>query len=141
MKPSYLSISIVRKNQYTTVYKAHISLGSPSLMFISFVSASLQNLLYQNSYLVLPYCWMLDLLIVEQTLLVFPWYNSDQIAAKYIFRIMYGSGDLKTFTGYKHCSLVHSQVDVDIATHIDIYDDGPERRYAIFLTLCIILQI
>jgi hypothetical protein len=51
---------------------------------------------------------LLDLLIVEQTLLVFPWYNSDQIAAKYIFRIMYGSGDLKTFTGYKHCSLVHS---------------------------------
>jgi hypothetical protein len=25
---------------------------------------------------------------------------------------------------------------VDIATHIDIFDDGPERRYVIFLTWC-----
>lgn len=24
------------------------------------------------------------------------------------------------------------QVDVDIATHIDVYDDGPDRRYEHF---------
>lgn len=27
------------------------------------------------------------------------------------------------------------QVDVDIATHIDVYDDGPDRRYA-YLSYC-----
>lgn len=25
--------------------------------------------------------------------------------------------------------ILHVQIDVDIATHIDIYDDGPDRRY------------
>ena len=29
------------------------------------------------------------------------------------------------------------QVDVDIATHIDVYDDGPDRRYA-YLSYCFI---
>lgn len=29
--------------------------------------------------------------------------------------------------------LLHNQVDVDIATHIYIYDDGPDRRYIMLL--------
>lgn len=29
----------------------------------------------------------------------------------------------------EYCSHINRQVDVDIATHIDIYNDGPERRY------------
>lgn len=36
---------------------------------------------------------------------------------------------------------MNCQVDVDIATHIDIYDDGPDRRYDLCLALCFIPQI
>ncbi|RWW59986.1 hypothetical protein BHE74_00033074, partial [Ensete ventricosum] len=48
-----------------------------------------------------------------------------------------GSNPLKDQVLFSSVSVAVSGVDVDIATHIDVYDDGPDRRYA-YLSYCFI---